>query len=73
MKGETHKGQNWRKGYMQGCAEERERVLGEIWDMLITSMPKDAENLSTLTSWQKCIVLDGLLARLKDSHTEASK
>ena len=35
-------------------------IREEIWEAMMDSMPKDAENLSTLTDWQASAVLKGV-------------
>ena len=45
-------------------SRQREKILGDVWDALIMSLPSDAENLSTLTEDQALKVIRGFMKKL---------
>ena len=51
---------SFKEGHQFGGDEERERIS----DLLIQSMPDDAENLSTLTGWQARHTIENFLKHL---------
>ena len=51
---------SFKEGHQVGGDEERERIS----DLLIQSMPDDAENLSTLTRWQAKYTIENFLKHL---------
>jgi len=49
----------------QTIKQERQKIIDDIDDMLVSSLPKDAENLSLLTPDQAQKVVKGFLKKLQ--------
>jgi len=52
---------------------QKKTTIDEISEMLINSLPQDAENLSTLTGWQAQEVIKNFLIKLNNYDKKENK